>query len=125
MPCDDSLPRRLVCTTTMDNKTRSTEGSDATRKPDDEAGQAKRGQGFARIIGQNETIQRIRAFVDLHRSRGKPIGHILLVGALGSGKRTIAQALAHQYDLDLRETTAGAVDTRVGLAGTMSGLDSG
>jgi Holliday junction DNA helicase RuvB len=55
--------------------------------------------GFAKIIGQEEVLERLKAFVASCRNVGKQPGHILLVGPDGMGKRTIARALADEFQL--------------------------
>lgn len=61
-------------------------------------------RGFAKIIGQIDTIARLRTFAELYRSKGDAIGHILLVGEEGMGKRSLARAFAQDYGVNLRET---------------------
>jgi len=48
------------------------------------------------IVGQAEAVQRLKALVELARTQGRPLPHILLVGRAGAGKRTIAMALAKE-----------------------------
>jgi Holliday junction DNA helicase RuvB len=80
--------------------------------------------GFGGIIGQDDTIRRLRAFAELYRSRAKTIGHILLVGSHGSGRRTIAHAFGQQYGLKLTETAAGALEKAGDLAYIIADLEN-
>jgi len=66
----------------------------------DNSGQAR---GFVNIIGQIDTIARLRAFANLYRSKDNPIGHVLLVGEEGMGKRSLSRAFAEEYNVNLRE----------------------
>lgn len=59
--------------------------------------EAQLGSGFARIVGQEDVIRRLRSFADLYRSRTQFPGHVLLVGPDGHGKRSIAHAFAEEY----------------------------
>jgi Holliday junction resolvasome RuvABC ATP-dependent DNA helicase subunit len=71
---------------------------------------------FKDIVGQRETLTRIRAFADLyHRSR-KPIGHILIFSNDGSGKRTIGQTLSGEYQLPIIEIDAEQIRQPADLA---------
>jgi len=66
-------------------------------------------RGFAKIIGQIDTIARLKTFAELYRSKGDAtIGHVLLVGEEGMGKRSLARAFAEEYGLNLRETLYGS-----------------
>jgi len=58
------------------------------------------------IVGQAQAIQRLRPLVELSRERGEPLPHILLIGAEGTGKRTLAAVLANEMSAAI-VTTAG------------------
>src|SRR5437763_599868 len=62
--------------------------------------------GFARIVGQEDLIRRLRAFADLYRNNGGVPGHVLLVGPDGHGKRSIACALAEHYHVASKELSS-------------------
>ena len=40
----------------------------------DESGSAR---GFAKIVGQKDTIARFKAFADMYLKNGNPVGHVL------------------------------------------------
>jgi ATP-dependent protease Clp ATPase subunit len=77
---------------------------------------AELGRGFARIIGQQNIVDRLRAFAELYRKRGLTSGHVLLVGPDGHGKRLIAHALAEEHHVNIRATEETAVERPGDLA---------
>jgi Holliday junction resolvasome RuvABC ATP-dependent DNA helicase subunit len=97
-----------------------------------EAGEAERirreaqlGSGFARIVGQQDVVRRLRAFAELYRSKDLAPGHVLLVGPDGHGKRSIARVFAEEYGVNVREL-ATAAGTRPGdVAAVLTNLEAG
>jgi Holliday junction resolvasome RuvABC ATP-dependent DNA helicase subunit len=62
--------------------------------------------GFSELVGQAECIRRLKAFGALYASQNGVPEHILLIGADGMGKATIARAFAKSYNTGLREHSA-------------------
>jgi hypothetical protein len=77
------------------------------------------------IIGQSEIVQRLTGLIELHSRCGAVFPHILLLGPRGSGRRTIAHALARKLKVSLREAQAAAVARGGDLAAIVSGLEEG
>ncbi len=77
-------------------------------------------RGFKRFIGQNDTVRRLKAFADLHAVTRQPIGHVLLLGADGIGKRALTHALAEEYNKRLTELEAEEVETPESLASVLA-----
>jgi Holliday junction resolvasome RuvABC ATP-dependent DNA helicase subunit len=65
---------------------------------------------FHDLIGQADTFARLRSFVEIF-PQNVAIGHILLKGGDGMGKRSIVMALANERDVLIQETDA--VDIKV------------
>jgi Holliday junction resolvasome RuvABC ATP-dependent DNA helicase subunit len=80
---------------------------------------------LAKIIGQEEVIRRLGAFVDLHLKRGNPPEHILLIGPEGTGKRTIAAALAEELHCSLKTASPEALIRRGDLSAVLTSLENG
>ena len=83
-------------------------------------------RGFKRIAGWEQPIERLRCFGDSYKQdprealeRGLEIrtpGHILLAGGEIASQRTIANAFAEEYDLDVSEVDVRGM-TRLGEIG--------
>ena len=82
-------------------------------------------RGFARIVGQEDAIRRLRAFAELYRNNGRVPGHVLLIGPDGHGKRLIAHAFAEEYGGSIRDVPSGSVARPGDLAAILTNLDTG
>jgi Holliday junction resolvasome RuvABC ATP-dependent DNA helicase subunit len=51
---------------------------------------------LSEMVGQAQAVQRLKPLVELSRERAEPLPHILLIGAEGMGKRTLAAVLASE-----------------------------
>jgi Holliday junction resolvasome RuvABC ATP-dependent DNA helicase subunit/putative sterol carrier protein len=106
--CDCPYPRRLDPETLLCLKCgRPSHALDLFDREKDTATEtpAATPAGFARIVGQQDGVGRLRAFAELYRMRGLSPGHVLLVGPDGYGKRSLARAFAEEYGYPLREWT--------------------
>jgi Holliday junction resolvasome RuvABC ATP-dependent DNA helicase subunit len=90
--------------------------------PEDEIFGAR---SLAEFVGQAEAMRRLTALVGLARRRGEPLGHVLLVGPDGYGKRTLAHIIARELNVNLRATSAYAVERVGDLAAIINDLDQG
>jgi Holliday junction DNA helicase RuvB len=74
------------------------------------------------IVGQTQAVQRLKPLVELSRERGKPLPHILLVGAEGTGKRTLAAALANEMGVAFVNTAGSSLERGADLMGIVTEL---
>ncbi|MFI5396791.1 MAG: restriction endonuclease [Candidatus Binatia bacterium] len=87
--------------------------------------EADLGRGFARIVGQQDVVRRLRAFAELYRSKGMVPGHVLLVGPDGHGKRSMARAFAEEYGCSFRELPSGLPMRPGDVAAILTNLEAG
>jgi Holliday junction DNA helicase RuvB len=84
---------------------------------------ALRPRRLAEFIGQGEARALLQVALDAARTRGEAIDHVLLLGPPGLGKTTLAQIIAAELGVGLRQT-AGPVIARPGdLAALLTNLE--
>jgi Holliday junction resolvasome RuvABC ATP-dependent DNA helicase subunit len=96
---------------------------EASRVAAEKQAALRQSHGLASVTGQQDAIRRLRAFVTLHSAqKGGTLGHILLTGPEGMGKRTLARALAVEYCGALVEADAKALQRTGDLMGILTNL---
>ena len=80
---------------------------------------------LADVIGQTETIARMRIAVGGALTRGTKVPHILLSGPAGHGKTTLARIVAHETGGDLIVVSGPMLAKKGDLAGIFCGAEYG
>ncbi|HEY9233244.1 MAG TPA: Holliday junction branch migration DNA helicase RuvB [Blastocatellia bacterium] len=76
-------------------------------------------------IGQSKAKSNLDIFIKAARKRGQALDHVLLYGAPGVGKTTLAHIIANEMGCDIK-TTAGPVIEKAGdLAALLTNLQEG
>jgi Holliday junction resolvasome RuvABC ATP-dependent DNA helicase subunit len=78
---------------------------------------------FDEYYGQARAVAILRDSVDSALRGGMPVGHILLVGPRGMGKRTLATVLARELGVGIRMANGPAVQWPGDLAAILTNLD--
>jgi Holliday junction resolvasome RuvABC ATP-dependent DNA helicase subunit len=81
-------------------------------------------RGFSELVGQPECVRRLNAFGDLYASKKGVPEHILLIGADGMGKTTIARVFAKTYSSGLRESDTKEWNKLGDLTATLTCMDT-
>jgi Holliday junction DNA helicase RuvB len=79
-------------------------------------------QRLSEIIGQAQAVQRLKPLVELSRERNEPLPHILLIGAEGTGKRTLAMVLAKEMGASVVTTAGPSLQNAADLMGILTNL---
>ena len=74
------------------------------------------------IVGQTKAVQRLKPLVELSRERGQPLPHLLLLGAEGTGKRTLAAVLANEMGASLVASAGLSIQNGADLMGVLTNL---
>lgn len=81
-----------------------------------------RPQSFDEFPGQHDVKEKLKVFVQAAAKRGEPLDHTLLFGPPGLGKTTLAQIVAHELKVDIKITSAPAIDKKGDLAAILTSL---
>jgi len=84
-----------------------------------------RPQTLADYIGQPAIHQSLEIFLQAAQSRGDNIEHVLLYGAPGLGKTTLAHVIANELQANLRVTSGPAIEKAGDLAAILTNLQDG
>jgi Holliday junction DNA helicase RuvB len=81
-----------------------------------------RPQKFEEFPGQKDVKEKLKVFVQAATKRNEPLDHTLLFGPPGLGKTTLAQIIAHEMKVDIKITSAPAIDKKGDLAAILTSL---
>jgi holliday junction DNA helicase RuvB len=109
----------------MDNDeiTRIVTGKEANG--DNMLDQTLRPRKLDEYIGQNKVKENLKIFIEAARKRGEPIEHVLLYGAPGLGKTTLAHIIANEFGSNIRVTSGPAIEKSGDLAAILTNLSEG
>lgn len=77
---------------------------------------------YSDIIGQEDSVARLRAFSDFYRKHGSATEHILIVADEGTGKRAIAAAVAEELGVPSQEVNASGLEILGDLTAILTNL---
>lgn len=76
-------------------------------------------------IGQDRLKENLRVFIKAARQRQEPLEHVLLHGAPGLGKTTLAHIIAQEMGANIRITSGPAIERAGDLAAILTNLAPG
>ncbi len=76
-------------------------------------------------IGQDKVKESLRIFIKAAQKRGEPIEHVLLFGAPGLGKTTLAHVISNELGANIRITSGPAIEKSGDLAAILTNLGEG
>ncbi len=81
--------------------------------------------GLSTIIGQSAVIERLRTILKLYASNREAAEHVLLAGADGMGKRTIALAFARELGAQVKTISARTIERIGDVTAVLTSLEKG
>lgn len=87
--------------------------------------QTLRPQKLADYIGQRAVKDNLAITMQAARQRSEPLEHILIHGAPGLGKTTLATIISHEMGSHLRVTSGPAIERAGDLASILTNLEAG
>ena len=84
-----------------------------------------RPKDFSNYIGQSELKETLKVILEAAKLRNKPLDHMLFYGPPGLGKTTIAGVIASQMGVEIRITSAPALERPRDIIGILMSLKGG
>ena len=80
---------------------------------------------FSEFTGQRKVCERLELLVAAAKKRSDVLQHILLSGPPGLGKTTLANIIAHEMDVNVKNTSGPVIEKAGELAGLLTSLEKG
>jgi len=84
-----------------------------------------RPQGFDEYLGQEKIKENLRILIAAAKGRNEPIEHVLLCGAAGLGKTTLAHIIAKEMGVGIKVTSGPAIERVGDLGSILTNLSDG
>jgi len=87
--------------------------------------QTLRPRTFRDYLGQEKTKESLKILIEAAKQRKEPIEHLLLSGASGLGKTTLAHIIAYEMNVGLKVTSGPAIERVGDLGSILTNLSDG
>ena len=94
----------------------------STILPEDNAEGSLRPRYLTEYVGQEKAKENLSVFIEAAKLRGEPLDHVLLHGAPGLGKTTLAAIIANEMGVNLRITSGPTIEKAGDLAALLTNL---
>ncbi len=84
-----------------------------------------RPKNISDYVGQEKIKDNIKITIEAAKKRGEPIEHMLLYGAPGLGKTTLAHIIANEMGSNIRVTSGAVIEKSGDLAAILTNLSDG
>lgn len=99
--------------------------SGSFRAEEDEQEHSIRPQFLSDFQGQKALKENLSVFIEAARGRDESLDHVFLSGPPGLGKTTLAGIMAHEMGVDIKVTSAPALEKPKDLAGILTTIGEG
>ncbi|MBC8479651.1 MAG: Holliday junction branch migration DNA helicase RuvB [FCB group bacterium] len=77
---------------------------------------------FEEFVGQSETIENLKIYIEAARQRKEALDHVLLFGPPGLGKTTLANIIARELNVSIKLSSGPVMERPGDLAGILTNL---
>jgi Holliday junction DNA helicase RuvB len=84
--------------------------------------QSLRPSHFDEFVGQKETVENLKIYIEAAQQRGESLDHVLLFGPPGLGKTTLANIIARGLNVNIKMSSGPVLDRPGDLAGILTNL---
>ncbi|HEY8364747.1 MAG TPA: Holliday junction branch migration DNA helicase RuvB [Haloplasmataceae bacterium] len=96
-----------------------------TKLTEDELEMTLRPHDFSQYIGQDKIKENLHVFIKAAKMRNEALDHCLLYGPPGLGKTTLANIIAHEMNVNIKQTSGPAIERSGDLAAILTTLQPG
>jgi Holliday junction DNA helicase RuvB len=92
-------------------------------RDDEVVDRAVRPRALSDYLGQPKVKTQMGIFIEAARNRGEPLDHVLIFGPPGLGKTTLANIIANELKVNLRQTSGPVLERPGDLASLLTNLE--
>src|SRR5216684_4151951 len=93
------------------------------KREDEVVDRAVRPKSLADYVGQSTVKTQMDIFIQAARNRGEALDHVLIFGPPGLGKTTLANIIANELKVNLRQTSGPVLERPGDLAALLTNLE--